>query len=73
MRCPSFKKEASNVAKKYIAVRPLTVYGKDIKPGKQVVGLEKRKLNALVEHGSIKIVEEEPRKRKKDLEAVEAE
>lgn len=43
------------MSKKYIAIKPLVVNGKKINPGKQIKGLNKRRLNVLINHGYINI------------------
>lgn len=47
------------MAKIYIAQRDLLVNGKNVKKGKQVRGIKKRNLTALINTGRIR-VEEEP-------------
>lgn len=47
------------MATKYIALKPLIVNGKKIKPGKQVVGVKKRFIDILVERGKIEVVKED--------------
>lgn len=47
------------MAKKYIAMKPIKVSGKLINPGKQIVGLEKRRIEALIRYGMVKVVDDD--------------
>lgn len=45
------------MAKKYIALKSMRVCGKNVKKGKQIVGIDKKRLGVLIRTGQVKVVE----------------